>query len=342
MTRVAVVGAGIVGLSAAVCIQEHVPDAQVAIFADRQDVATTSDGAAGIFHPDCVGADNQADLKQWIADSAEKYWHAWRTKDPVETGIFEISGYSVSNHDLKMVADPVFHEHCRNYRRLEGAELDAVGGGPWRYGAFKTTLITEPRIMMPDLFNQFLGNGGQLVQMKLESLAPLTSGQWDAIVNCSGLGARNLVSDHSMYPIRGQVMRVRAPWMKQFYFGEDDAYILPNAELVVVGGTRQKNNWSLELCKEDRDRFVDKCAKMVPGIRETCKEPVREWVGLRPGRPTVRLEEEALAYGTDRSIPVVHNYGHSGNGIALSWGCGKHVARLVKDIAQREANRPRY
>ena len=47
-------------------------------------------------------------------------------------------------------------------------------------------------------------------------------------------------------------------------------------------------------------------------------------VGLRPARPAVRLEAEALDGGT-----VVHCYGHGGAGVTLAWGCADEVVRLV-------------
>jgi D-amino-acid oxidase len=52
-------------------------------------------------------------------------------------------------------------------------------------------------------------------------------------------------------------------------------------------------------------------------------------VGLRPGRPEVRVE-------LDRSllpVPVVHDYGHGGAGITTGWGCAQDVVALV-DRAQ--------
>jgi len=36
---------------------------------------------------------------------------------------------------------------------------------------------------------------------------------WDVVVNCSGLGAQQLLPDPHCYPIRGQIMRVKAPWV---------------------------------------------------------------------------------------------------------------------------------
>lgn len=60
-------------------------------------------------------------------------------------------------------------------------------------------------------------------------------------------------------------------------------------------------------------------------------EVLRDWVGLRPGRPSVRLEEELIpCAGADRGVlRVVHNYGHGGAGLTLAWGCAGHAVSLV-------------
>ena len=58
-------------------------------------------------------------------------------------------------------------------------------------------------------------------------------------------------------------------------------------------------------------------------------------MGLRPGRPSVRLELEqvALAGGAGKpSLPVVHNYGHGGAGLTLAWGCAGDAAQLVQQV----------
>ena len=49
-------------------------------------------------------------------------------------------------------------------------------------------------------------------------------------------------------------------------------------------------------------------------------------MGLRPSRTEVRLEEEFI--GDTR---VIHNYGHGGAGVTLSWGCADEVASIVND-----------
>lgn len=69
---------------------------------------------------------------------------------------------------------------------------------------------------------------------------------------------------------------------------------------------------------------MDRCAELVPELRRA--EVLELLVGLRPTRPTVRLEARP-AHGT---VPrVIHNYGHGGSGITLSWGCADDVVGLA-------------
>lgn len=51
MARIAVIGAGAVGLSTAVQIQDLLPSANMTLIADKFTTETTSNGAAGIFNP---------------------------------------------------------------------------------------------------------------------------------------------------------------------------------------------------------------------------------------------------------------------------------------------------
>ena len=51
---IAVLGAGVVGLSTAINIQKLYPRAEVTIIADKFNYETTSDGAAGIFRPTSI------------------------------------------------------------------------------------------------------------------------------------------------------------------------------------------------------------------------------------------------------------------------------------------------
>jgi D-aspartate oxidase len=43
----------------------------------------------------------------------------------------------------------------------------------------------------------------------------------------TGMGAKKLCNDYKLVPIRGQVLKVDAPWLKMAYYAEYDTYILP-------------------------------------------------------------------------------------------------------------------
>jgi D-amino-acid oxidase len=60
-----------------------------------------------------------------------------------------------------------------------------------------------------------------------------------------------------------------------------------------------------------------------PGLADARIIEVR--VGLRPYRPRVRLETERLPDGA----LCVHNYGHGGAGVTVSWGCALEAVRLL-------------
>lgn len=71
----------------------------------------------------------------------------------------------------------------------------------------------------------------------------------DAVIVCVGLGAKSLggVEDHDVYPVRGQTVILRAPWVRfgATFEGESEwTYIIPRRSgNVVIGGTQGVNDW---------------------------------------------------------------------------------------------------
>ena len=85
-------------------------------------------------------------------------------------------------------------------------------------------------------------------------------------------------------------------------------------------------DWGMELRPEDDELILDKVEALWPDLDRDLI--VGGAVGLRPSRSEVRLEVEVI---TGRTI--VHNYGHGGAGVTLSWGCADEVASLVSQSA---------
>jgi D-amino-acid oxidase len=172
--------------------------------------------------------------------------------------------------------------------------------------------------------------GGEFVQRRLRSLDEAGDGA-DVVVNCAGLGARELVDDPSVYPVRGQVVRVGNPGLTVSVRDEAHpggrAYVHPRSDDCILGGTLEEDQWDTTVDPAVGASILERCCDLVPALRGA--EVLEQLVGLRPGRPTVRLEEGRPLNSGAR---VVHNYGHGGAGVTLSWGCAREVVELVGTI----------
>ena len=94
----------------------------------------------------------------------------------------------------------------------------------------------EGRLYLAWLLARIEAAGGAVQCRRLGSLDELLLGsgeRYDALVNCAGLGGGPLAGDGSVHPVRGQVLRVRAPWVKH-YVNADGAYIIPNIDTVNI------------------------------------------------------------------------------------------------------------
>lgn len=150
--------------------------------------------------------------------------------------------------------------------------------------------------------------------------------QYDIIVNCTGFGARKLCNDLKIIPIRGQVIKVHAPWIKTAFYAESDTYIIPSFNgNVTLGGVRQYDDWNKQINENDTVGILKRCQKLVPSISSA--EILQELVDLRPHRDVVRVEPQIID-----GLKVVHNYGHGGYGVTTSPGTAKYSVQLVKDF----------
>lgn len=182
-----------------------------------------------------------------------------------------------------------------------------------------------------NVFPRFRKAGGLVQQRKVNSLEEL-SDSYDIIVNCSGLGSKTLVGDTQMYPVRGQIIKMEAPWLQHFTRdGDGKTYIYPGIHSVTVGGTRQEGDWQLQVDKGDTESILERCIRLEPSLSKA--KVLSEWVGLRPGRRNLRVEWE-LVQLQGRRVPVIHNYGHGGCGVTLAWGTALDAAGLVRQCLQ--------
>lgn len=213
------------------------------------------------------------------------------------------------------------------YRRATENEL-RVCPGDWKFGSFFTTLLTDCDLYLPWAGKKFVEAGGRVINRRIDNFADL-HGSFDIIVNCTGLEAEKLCNDRKVVPIRGQVIKVRAPWIKMAYYGNFDTYILPGFSGVTLGGCRNYQSFDLRENQWDFDSIKTRCEELVPSLKSATVTDVK--VGLRPHRDPVRVEHEFM--DTNRGVlRLVHNYGHGGYGVTTAPGTAKHAVRLVRDV----------
>lgn len=156
---------------------------------------------------------------------------------------------------------------------------------------------------------------------------------YDIVFNCSGLGSRDLCNDDELVPIRGQVIKVKAPWIKVAFYGDYDTYIIPGFETVTLGGCRQYDSYNTEICKYDRLAIMERCCSLLPSLRNA---PVdQELVGLRPHRSRVRVESELFTDTMGNRVKIIHNYGHGGYGVTTGPGTAKYAVKLATELLRQ-------
>jgi D-amino-acid oxidase len=298
----------VVGLTAAISLREAGLDAR--IVTAELPPATTSSVAAAIWYPYKAYPEDR--VLAWGRKTYEVFEELSNLPD---SGVLMREGVEIWR---RKVPDPWWAEAVPHVRRCTEDEL------PPGYldGHTFVAPIVEMPVYLSYLMNRFAASGGTVQQRTLSSLEEV-AGEASVVVNCVGLAARELVGDASMQPIRGQIVRVRNPGLTRFILDEENpegvTYIVPRSHDCILGGTADENEWDLEPDPQTARGILDRCTQLEPSFAQA--EILEHKVGLRPGRPTIRLEREN---GPNDTL-LIHNYGHGGSGITLSWGCAEEV-----------------
>ncbi len=129
-----------------------------------------------------------------------------------------------------------------------------------------------------------------------------------------------------MTPARGQQVVTDNPGIQEFFieapFAEEWTAYWPYPDHVILGGSSRPGDTPIEPDLDLAERIVSRCVEVEPRLRDA--QILGHQVGLRPARPTPRLEVEPI--GTAR---CVHSYGHGGSGVTHSWGAALDAAHLL-------------
>lgn len=304
--QITIVGAGVIGLTTALVLEEHGHD--VRIVAAATGAATTSAIAGAVWFPYRAGPPDK--VARWA--EVTRRWLEQLAADP-GAGVDLLTAYEITRDDGPDPPRPWWAAHVdveRAAAPVDGAHV------AWKFLAPRV----EPAVFLPWLAHRLRAR----IEDRL--VVDLTAEAGDVVINCTGLGARTLAADDQVEPLLGQLVITEPGAVDRTVSVTDDRdaealfYAIPRRGELVLGGCSRP--WP-----HDTPHAVDPAlsARILASARALGLSvgAVRtERTGLRPYRREVRLEREGR---------VIHNYGHGGAGFTLSRGCAEDVARLVAD-----------
>jgi D-amino-acid oxidase len=313
--RVLVVGAGVIGLCCAVRLAEAGHETHV--LARDLPLETTSAVAGALWFPyraepvDRVTAWGRATLAEL---------HRLNEEDEA-AGVLLREGVVLSRD---APVKPPWADGMAARAPMRPVTDPAPG---YPHGLWLRVPLVDMSRYLPRLVERLAAAGGTVTRMPLPALP-----QRGVVVNATGISARALAGDPEVYPVRGQVVVLENPGLTRWLVDEhEDAghltYVLPRTDTVIVGGTAEVGDWDLGPDPETSRRILERAVRLEPRLRGA--RLLAHRVGLRPARPSVRLDAERRGDGA-----VVHCYGHGGSGVTLSWGCADDVLRLVDELSR--------
>ncbi|MGA5036418.1 FAD-dependent oxidoreductase [Streptomyces capoamus] len=298
-----VVGGGVAGLTTAVLLAES--GRRVRVWTREPAERTTSAVAGGLWWPYRIEPEPLAGA--WALESLGVYEEL--AERPGETGVRLVDGVHHGSRLAELGAWAA---------RVPG--LRAAAGGL----AARLPVIDMP-VHLAWLRARLVAAGGAVEVRAVTDLAAVPA---PVVINCTGLGARSLVPDPAVRPVRGQLVVVENPGVTGWFTAVDHSsavstYFIPQPGRLLLGGTAEEDDWSLEPDPATAAAIVARCAAVRPEIAGA--RVLAHRVGLRPAREAVRLERRPLPDGR----VLVHNYGHGGAGVTVAWGCARETAELA-------------
>ncbi|HEX9936255.1 MAG TPA: FAD-dependent oxidoreductase, partial [Longimicrobium sp.] len=252
-----VIGAGVIGLTAAVRLREA--GWRVHLRAAEPPERTTSAVAAAMWYPYRVGP--EALVKEW----GERSYAVFRMLAADHaTGVRMTHGIELLPVDADPHVVPEWAAHIRGFRVARADEVP-----PGRVGWAFTVPVADTAVYLRWLAARFAEHGGRVEIARVGSLADV-AGEFPLVVNCTGLGARELVADAALQAVRGQVVRVENPGLQGFWLDEYDPagllYVVPRAADCVLGGTADEGEEDTTPDPAVAESIIERCAAAVPAL----------------------------------------------------------------------------
>ena len=218
---IAVIGCGALGMTSALLLQRA--GARVAIYARDLPPNVRSSLATGLFTPD-----SRICQEEYATPEFKQSWQGMCRKSyQTYSGLLGLPGNPVEFIDQYEIADlarfrPLAYDPAG--ARPDFAELqseltpDLLPGGttysPGQHPFGNRSVRRTSRLMFNIagysryLLSQFQSNGGRIVVREFHSPDEFGALPQKTLINCAGYGARTLLGDNSIVPVRGQLARM--------------------------------------------------------------------------------------------------------------------------------------
>jgi D-amino-acid oxidase len=314
LPSITIVGAGISGMSTAwLLLQKGYP---VTLVADAFSPYITSNKAAAFWFPYNIRNDERG--IGWCRESYRYYQQL--ANEQAITGIsMQILIKVIRQGEIEQ--EPVWVSFLPP-GSMQLTDAASLPSGIAKQYEVKVPLV-ETQVFLPWLQNQLLQLGASIVKEKITDLYQEAS-SCDILINCSGLGAIQLCNDDELLPVRGQVALLAPLSQPQpiYLDNEKPMYIVPRQDAILVGGTYEVGIASEITEPATIERLINNAIGAWPNLAK--QAVIGNWAGIRPYRPTVRLEQEGN---------IIHNYGHGGSGFTLAFGCAQEVVQMVVSLS---------
>ena len=312
--RITILGAGIIGLTSGIRLLEE--GARVHLVSDVGPLQSTSQRAAAIWYPYLAMPRDR--VQQWGRVAYD------RLIGEAERGVPGVRIVPMLEFFEWSVSRPWWAEDLASFRFLRSDELQAG----YVDGFHVMAPIMTSSTYLTYLLDRFMALGGTyqwVTERYADLLSFVADYPGDGWINATGLGAREVASDPALFGVQGQVVRVTHPGFAEALLEDEGRlgilYIVPRETDCIVGGTAVKGVEHEGVDAAVTQDILRRAATLEP--RMAACDVIDAHVGIRPGRPSVRLERDADIRG------LVHNYGHGGAGFTLSWGCADEVTSIL-------------
>jgi D-amino-acid oxidase len=258
---VAVLGAGVMGLSTARLVQEA--GFPVTIYTAALPPDTTSNIAGGQFHPFSVFRDDSVtpEFKAQFLRAVDYSWRRFQIMVGDDYGIRWLPTYvETDSRDAQLLA---------NFPPVNRLLSQAEHPFPWASALRYDTMYVETGRYLRQMLRDVQLAGGKVEVRSFATPAEIALLPERLVLNCTGLGSRDLFGDQELQPIRGQLAILEPQPEVRYAALGDFGYMFPRADGILLGGTFERDVWEATPQQAAIARIVESHRRFFAGFRCT-------------------------------------------------------------------------